>query len=321
VAELKNNGVLVPYPDDRWNDWTWAKSPGDHFVCVQSVYAGPDGWLWVLDPANPEFQGVVEGGPKLVKINPSTDEIERVYPLPAKVAPQASYLNDVRVDPEAGFAYITDSGLGALVVLNLETGQSRRLLADHPSTKSEGITLEIGGQAWKRPDGSVPEVHADGIALDLQRGLVYYQALTGRTLYRVETAWLNDPEAEAWQLADEVEEVGEPGPADGIAWDRSTDRVLLTSLEQNAIRALDPETGDIDILARDPRIAWPDSIAVFTDVRMRDATGWAPAGEGRFGGGTYIYFTTSQIHRAPATRGPYRLFLVLAGPHVDGPLE
>src|SRR4051812_22041847 len=42
VAEVKN-GVAVPYPDAEWNSWRNAtkdaKSPGDHFVCVQSVVA------------------------------------------------------------------------------------------------------------------------------------------------------------------------------------------------------------------------------------------------------------------------------------------
>jgi sugar lactone lactonase YvrE len=304
VAELKPNGVLVPYPDEKWNSWTWAESPGRHFVCVQSVYCGPGGALWVLDPANPRFEGVVKGGPKLVKIDLTTDQVERVYHLPDNVAPERSYLNDVRVDPAAGYAYITDSGLGALVVLNLKTGESRRLLADHPSTRSEGVEVTIDGRVWRRPDGSLPDVHADGIALDRAEEVLYYQALTGRTLYRIPTKWLHDPEVEAWQLAEKVEKVAEPGPADGLAWDALARQVLLTSIELHAIRALDPETGEVQILAQDPRIAWPDSIAVFPVAGRQKGSDTSMVQLA-----TQIYFTTSQIHLPPDERGPYRLFM------------
>jgi hypothetical protein len=43
-------------------------------------------------------------------------------------------------------AYLTDSGAGAIVVVDLAAGTGRRLLAGHPSTRSEEITLTIGGK-------------------------------------------------------------------------------------------------------------------------------------------------------------------------------
>lgn len=290
VAELTTDGVLVPFPDKRWNEWTYALSPEDRFVCVQAVYVDDLDRLWILDPASPSFKGVVPGGAKLVRINPATDEVDAVYRFPPEAAPKDCYLNDVRIDTERGFAYMTDSGLGAIVVLDLESGQSRRVLDEHNSTKSEGIVLTIGGKPWLRPDGSRPEVHADGIALSANGKWLYYQALTGRTLYRIETKWLRDPRAQPWQLAERVEKVAETGPADGLALEPATGRILLTSLELNAIRAYCPASERITTLAQDERIAWPDSIAV------------GPHGR--------IYFTTSQIHLGPDPSGPYCLFML-----------
>jgi hypothetical protein len=43
-----------------------------------------------------------------------------------------SYVDDIRFN--GGRAVITDAGEAALIVLDLETGHSRRVLANHPST-------------------------------------------------------------------------------------------------------------------------------------------------------------------------------------------
>ena len=70
VAELKS-GKLVPFPDAEWNAWERGKGhdPVKRFICVQSVTVDDKGELWILDPANPGFQGVVEGGAKLIRHN------------------------------------------------------------------------------------------------------------------------------------------------------------------------------------------------------------------------------------------------------------
>jgi len=137
VGEVAADGSLIPYPDETINSWD--KQPGEsarkHFVCVQSVVADEADALWILDPASPGFQAVVPGGPKLLKVSLSTNAIERVYSFDDTAAPLKSYLNDVRVAD--GAAFMTDSGLGALVVLDLSTGRVRRLLETHPSTKAE----------------------------------------------------------------------------------------------------------------------------------------------------------------------------------------
>jgi sugar lactone lactonase YvrE len=284
VAELID-GKPVPYPDARWNDWQAGKDPGDHFVCVQSVTVDDAGFLWILDPANPRFEGVVPGGPKLLKVDPAKNEVVRTFRFGPEVAPLASYLNDVRIDTRAGVAYISESGMGAIVVLDLNTGVSRRLLADHPSTKAEDISINIEGRPWLR-EGKTPQVQADGIALSIDRVWIYYQALTGRTMYRIPTAALGDASLDARSLGEKVERVGASGVSDGIDFGPDG-RLYLTSLEENAIRALTKEHALVNVVA-DARLSWPDSLAVARD-------GW-------------IYFTTAQIHHGAKPPAPYRLW-------------
>jgi sugar lactone lactonase YvrE len=287
VAELRD-GKPIPYPNETWNSWEAGEDPTTHFVCVQSVTVDAQGYLWILDPANPEFQGVVPGGPKLLKVDLTTNEILKTYTFDAEVAPPNSYLNDLRIDTGRSIVYISDSGAGALVVLDAKSGTSRRLLANHPSTKAEPIDIVIEGKAWKR-DGQTPQVHADGIALSRDSLWVYYQALTGRTMYRIPTAMLRDASLTPDALATGIEKVAESGVADGIAF--GVDGSLyLSSLEENAVNRLRMPGHERELVVRDARLAWPDSFAVATSGS--------------------IYFTTAQIHRGPNPPEPYRLWRI-----------
>jgi sugar lactone lactonase YvrE len=219
------------------------------------------------------------GGPKLLRINLATNEVERIIAFDADIAPPGSYLNDVRVDAETEMAYLTESGLGALVVVDLTTGRARRLLADHPSTKAEPLAIVIDGQ-------TVPAVvHADGIALDRANGWLYYQALTGRTLYRVPTAALRDPDLSAQDLAARVEKFAASGVADGLLF--ADGAVYVSALEEGAIKRVDAQ-GKVHLVVADERILRPDSFARGPDGR--------------------IWFTTSQLHLGPHPPAPYRVF-------------
>jgi hypothetical protein len=98
VAEVAADGSLIPYPNEVLNAWN--KSPGqsarDHFVSVQSVVVDDEDSLWILDPASPYFRAVVRDGPKLVRVNLSTNEVLHIYHFDQAMAPVQSYLNDVR---------------------------------------------------------------------------------------------------------------------------------------------------------------------------------------------------------------------------------
>lgn len=288
VAEVLEDGTLRAYPDEAWNAWTPEADPASTFVCVQSVVSDNRGSLWVLDPANAWFQGVVPGGAKLVEIDTATNQVERVIEFDAEVAPGGSYLNDVRIDHEHGTAYISESGAGALVVVDLKTGASRRVLDDHPSTSAEDTILIFEGNQWLLPDGSAPQVHADGIAYDRAGDHVYYQALTGRTLYRIAGAALRDASLDDEALGLLVETVVTSGPSDGLLWD-GADGIFISAIEDDAVKRWSPE-GGVETVIADPRIAWPDSFAQAPD------------------GG--LFFTTSQIHRGPNPPEPYRVLRI-----------
>ncbi len=287
VAEVLADGSLRPYPDEDWNAWAPGENPEGRFVCVQSVVADGEGSLWALDPANPWFTGVVPGGARLIEIDLASDSVVRVIDFNDTVALAGSYLNDVRIDQGHGAAYISESGAGALVVVDLQTGRSRRVLDDHPSTTAEDVVLVFEGREWRMPNGSAPQVHADGIAYDPVSDMVYYQALTGRTLYRISAAALRDPSLDDAALAAMVERVAESGSSDGLLWDGS-DGIFISAIEDDAVKRWSPS--GVETVIADPTIAWPDSFAR------------APDGA--------LFVTTSQIHRGPNPPEPYRVLRI-----------
>ncbi|NIP26862.1 MAG: hypothetical protein GWO38_24365, partial [Phycisphaerae bacterium] len=69
----------------------------------------------------------------MLQVDLTNDAVVRTFRFGSEIAPRNSYLNDVRIDTQREFAFMTDSGDGALVVLNLKTGKARRVLQNHPS--------------------------------------------------------------------------------------------------------------------------------------------------------------------------------------------
>jgi len=263
VAEVMTDGSLKPYPNDEWNAWRNVNmselSPKDHFVTVQSVVADGKGSLWIVDPAAPNSEKTIKDGPKLVRVDLKTNTVTTTFPFPPEVAGPASYLNDVRIAPDGKFAYFSDSGApGGLVVLNLQSGKSWRVLSDDPSTLAEkGVIVETDGKPLRRPDGRQPQFNADGIALSADGKTFYWKALTGKTMYRVSTEALQKAEHDADAVR--AEKFADTEPTDGL-WIDKDDRIYLSSITNNGIKVLGQD-GKVTPYLEDSRLRWPDTFA------------------------------------------------------------
>ena len=295
VAEIVD-GQPKAFPDDEWNKPGPAPS---HFVCVQSVVVDDQDNLWVLDPAAPKMQEIVKGGPKLVKIDLATNQVVQTIPFGEDVAPKKSYLNDVRIDTRENTAFITESGRGAIIVVDLKSGKARRLLDGHASTQPEkDIKLVVDGKALiDQQKKTPPQIASDGIALDAKNGYLYYHALTGHTLYRIKTTFLRDERLGKRELESKVENVGQTPAPDGML-EGPDGSVYLTDLENNAVVRWDPASKRVEQIVADKRLLWPDTLC------------WGPKGE--------MYVTASQIENMPrfnngkSTRSePYKLWKII----------
>jgi sugar lactone lactonase YvrE len=286
VAELDASGMPTPFPTKEWNTWTGIENPRERFVAVQSIFVDDKNHVWVLDTGNPEFNGVIPNAAKLVEVDLAGPKVLNTFIFPASIAKPDSYLNDVRVDSKTRTAFITDSGNGAIIVVYLGTKQYRRLLDSHPSTHAEkDVFITVAGSKWLR-DGKVPQVHADGIALDSKGGQLYFQALTGKTLYRVATDVLRDPTLDDEAIAAKLTVVAEVGPSDGLLFGPE-EKLYIASLEHNAVRTLTRE-GRLEVIMDGEEIAWPDSFSVDPEGR--------------------VYFTVSRIHEGRTPSSVYKIF-------------
>ena len=281
VVEVDPAGEHRVFPEAEWNNWQSGDEVEGHFVCVQSLIVDAQQRLWILDAGNPYFRGVLPGAARLILVDLDSGQVLRQYAFGEQSALPGSYLNDVRVDLDHGVAYLTDSSQGALLVLDLDSGESRRLLEAHPSTQAEEVEVVVEDVVYPH------RVHVDSLAYDPVEDMVYYKALKGDTLYRVPGEALRAAFAGSGDLASQVEPLDAIGPTDGIAY--GAGGLLFTDLESNAVGRWSGE-GDVEQLFQDEDLHWPDAIALDSQGR--------------------IFVSTSQIHLGATPVDPFRIYVI-----------
>ncbi|MBU6302970.1 MAG: hypothetical protein KGS60_15575 [Verrucomicrobia bacterium] len=245
---------------------------------VMGVHGGERGIIWMLDNGRR-----AEQMPKLVGWHFQDRKLHRVFHLPEPSVIATSFVADFAINPGETHAYIADPASGAdaaLIVLDLRTGVSRRVLQGHRSVVPQDIPLLVGGRKVHAQcqDGSRAEPLAgvNPIALDRKAKYLYYGPLKGRKLYRIPISALNDPGLAADALAAAVEEYSDKPICDSIAID-SKDNIYVGDLTTNGIRIIVPKDRRLISYVSDPKMAWPDGLT--------------------FGGDGRLYFYCSQLNR------------------------
>lgn len=277
LAEVINN-QLKAFPDDSWNQWN-ANDPEHHFYHVNALRIGPDGDLWVMDSGNKGIgtgDQAVAGGAKLVHISLATGKVVNSYVFKAPTLQPTSYLDDVRFNGD--FAYITDPGAVGLVVLNLKSGKSWRVLDNQPLSIDHQPIYADGKKLILR-DGREKRVGLDQLEVSPDGKWLYYQAIPG-PLARIETRYLNDSALSAAEVAKHAEKVRETWSTGGTAID-AEGNIYASDINTRSIKRIAPD-GKVTTVVQDPRLVWIDAMWV------SDGALWMPSG---------------QINRTPATTG------------------
>jgi sugar lactone lactonase YvrE len=129
--------------------------------------------------------------------------------------------------------------------------------------------VHTDGKPLRRTDGRGVAFAADGIALSRDGAWLYWQALTGRTLYRVPTEALLDDAVSEEEVQQRMERVGENGVSDGL-WIDERGRMYVSALEESAVkvRDLDADGDEVTTLLTDERLRWPDTFSQGPDGAM-----------------------------------------------------
>lgn len=261
------SGQSTPYPDEAWNT---RREGDDQFLDdVLGIRNDSRGVVWILD------MGMKSGvTPKLVGWNTRENRLERIYYIPSPASIKTSQLNDFAFDEQRGIVVIADEEIAnggdgskaALVVLDMKTGVSRRLLQGHWSTRAEDRPIVVNGRQLNIPGTDRPiHVGADGIALDKDNEWLYYAPLNGATVYRVRMAdLLSTPEN---RLDDKIERYAAKENNGGLSVDMKGN-LYLTYIESNAVGVISPGGREARRFAEDPGMLWPDGISFNKDGYM-----------------------------------------------------
>lgn len=264
VAEVMRDGTLRPYPNRQWA----AGAGPEALDSVLGIQSDAQGVVWMLD--NGRRTGAT---PKLVGWDSRRDRLVRIIYLPPPIVPPDGFVNDLAVDVRHHVVYIADPAGGdnaALVVVNLETGQARRVLEGHRGVVPEHVDLVIDGRPLQRrlQDGTLvrPRIGVNPIALDAANEWLYFGPMHGNHLYRIRTKDLRNPTLTAPVLAARVERYSDKPICDGISID-TAGNVYISDIANYAIGVIDPSRR-YRILAQGSRLSWPDAFSFGPDGQL-----------------------------------------------------
>ena len=272
VVEVLDDGSVVPFPNEAWS--SEPNSEGIGLNTVLGLRSDENGVVWMLDRSDGEGQPG-----KIVGWDTQNDELYQVIYIPQPIIPDSPFLNDLAVDLDHNAIYVTDTANGddsALIVVDLTTGFSRRVLEGDVSTRPEDIPLIVDERIINMA-GEPAKIGVNPITVDPNNEWVYYAPMSGTSLYRIATEDLLDTSLSPEELSSRVERYGDKPICDGITID-GAGNVYITSITNNAIGVVD-ETGEYQILYQDDLLSWTDGMAFNAD--------------------DYVYVTVSQLHNSP----------------------
>ncbi|MBB2204568.1 hypothetical protein HLH27_05970 [Gluconacetobacter takamatsuzukensis] len=264
------DGTTHPYPDAGWNDP--ATPPEKRLVSAESLQLVEDGTLWVLDSGFDSADRAVAPA-KLVRLDTRTGTVTRTWTVDPAVLRPGSRVAGVRVG--RGHAFILDSGVPGLIVIDLEHGPQRRLMDHHPSLTAQR-PITVGGQVVQDATGHTAIVHANEIEISPDSQWLYYQPFCG-PLYRIGTDLLTDTTITSFELDDSA-----------TLWYKTPPLGGMTVARDGTLYFDDISTGSIfrftagriyQRIVLDPRLRWPATPAI------------TPSGQ--------LYIPTAQLDRTP----------------------
>jgi sugar lactone lactonase YvrE len=229
------------------------------------VFSGPLGVavdsknrLWIIDPAEHGSDGA-----RLVGIGVATGNVVKEIRFSSNIAPLGSFLQDLRIDPNAKTAYIADASFWrrspGIVIVDLESGKARRVLDKHPSMMPMNLLVRNQIKDMRFFGGLIELITGiDAIAVDPKGDWVYWASMNHDRLFRMRAGDLPDESLSSDELAARIVDYGQKPLSDGIATD-AAGGVLITDVEHSAVMRRAPD-GQFETLVKDKRIRCADSV-------------------------------------------------------------
>ncbi|MGR5165737.1 L-dopachrome tautomerase-related protein [Vibrio astriarenae] len=281
VVELMKDGSVKPFPTQDWADGPETGEVG--LTSVIGIDSTSDGIVWLLD------MGSAETPTQIIAWDSVNDKLFKQIEISKDVQAANSFLQDFAIDTERNQMYIADTSLGnlygdpapAFVVVDLETGESRRLLESHKSLLSPGheVKIDQAPMATKREDGSVDALYLglNPITIDANNEWVYFGSVNGSAIYRIPAKSLADTKLDEQTIANKIGFFSEKRPSDGMIISDKGD-IYVGDIEKNAVGVANEQ--GYKIFAQDDKLlSWADGFSIQ---------------------GGYLYVTQNSLHLHPA---------------------
>ena len=297
VAEILTDKTLKPIPGGSWNTFDPRNSSGNpesRFVNVNAILTDSSDNLWVVDSGMIGTTAYPNGS-KLVKINLNNQSVERIYYTSSINPPTGFALNDVRIGLR--HAYLTESGLGSLVIINLDNGQVRRVLSDHYSTKfADPTVVRMEGRVVSDEKDQPKRMPNNNLELTPDQKILYYKPSFSYNWFQISTDLLLNESLNESELGGNVAATLKTMPTGGTTMD-DQGYIYLMDLERQAIWQQNTVDGSWKLIVRDERIIWGDASDVSADG--------------------YLYVPMSQNNRVPSFNNgtdriqkPFRMYKI-----------
>ncbi|OXA94122.1 hypothetical protein B0A66_05355 [Flavobacterium hercynium] len=252
--------TTAPFPNERWNT---PRTSDDHYLSnVLGIRNDEKGIVWMLDMGQ---RNAVT--PKIVGWNTITNQLERIYYLPESSVVTTSQPNDMVVDTKHGVFVIADEGIGnggdgstaALIIVDMKTGKTRRLLQGTRTTLPENLPTIINGKPLA-VNGKNLLVGCDGITADKNFEWLYFAPLNGSKLYRVQFTDLLNEKLSETQLDRKIETYSKKPNNGGLSID-SENNIYLTAMESNSVAVVLAKDKSVHNLITDEKLLWADGVS------------------------------------------------------------
>lgn len=266
MMEVTASGTQVPWPT-----LDWADGPDKGLVGITQtvgIDTDPNGVVWILDMGGP-LQGAQFMAWDTVK-----NELHARVPLPQDSYLPISFLQDFALDDKRNMAYIADmtftldpaDARPAIVVVNLESGQARRVMESDKTFVPEDHEMVIDGSLVGTKDesgNSVPyKLSLNPITIDPDNEWVYYGGVNGMNVWRIRAEHLASDLSDE-EMSSRVELYGPKASSDGIKVD-GEGKVYITDVVNSAIGVTTPDNYEI-VAQDDVLLSWVDGLAIGPD--------------------------------------------------------
>jgi len=258
LAKVTAHGP-VPFPGNDWNQWRAGASGVDQLVNINAVHIFNDHLVWVVDQGAPEDGTPAPGAAKLVAFDIATGRVSKILRFDAQSLPPGGAPNDLRIWGD--LIFVTDSGLGGIIIHNLKTGVTKRKLSALPELKKPPKLAQkgFGGRILSDEKGKRPEVASDMLEVSPDGKWLYFSTPTG-PMRHIATRYLLDDALDDATLQGHIEKYADIPSIGGTAMD-SQGHFYLSNTESRSVERLLPG-GERQVLIQDDRLISADALFI-----------------------------------------------------------